>query len=321
MEDHFNMKPLYPPLKNGTDYELKVDKIHTLYVEESGNPNGIPVLFVHGGPGIGTTPDDRRFFDPDRYRIILFDQRGCGRSTPHASIENNSLDHTLSDMEKIRTHLKIERWVLFGGSWGSTVSLCYAQANPSRVMGMILRGIFLAREKDLYWLYQTGANRIFPDHWEHFVSLIPEEERDDLVRAYYKRVTGEDELAKMNAAKHWAQWEGECATLDPSKSLCEKITQPHVALSMSRIATHYFMNHCFLEPNQILQNAYKLEGIPGIIVHGRYDMICPFDNARALHLSWPGSQLQVIREAGHVASEPGITDALIQATEELARRF
>ena len=315
------MKPLYPPLKNGTDYELKVDKIHTLYVEESGNPQGIPILFLHGGPGIGTSPEDRRFFDPERYRIILFDQRGCGRSTPHAELEHNSLQSTLSDIEKIREHLKVDRWVLFGGSWGSTISLCYAQKYSSRVLGMILRGIFLGRERDLNWLYQSGANYIFPDYWENFISFIPEEERDDVVRAYYKRLTGEDELAKMNAAKRWALWEGQCATLDPSKTLCEKITHPHVAMSMSRIATHYFIHHCYLEPNQILRDVYKLEGIPGTIVHGRYDMICPFENARALHLSWPGNQLQVIRDAGHAASEAGITDALIQATDEMAKRF
>lgn len=315
------MKPLYPSLKNGTEYALEVDKTHTLYVEESGNPNGIPIIFVHGGPGAGTGPDNRRFFDPEHYRIILFDQRGCGRSTPHGSLVNNTLENLMTDLEKIRETLKVDRWILFGGSWGTTLSLCYAQKYPSRVMGMILRGIFLGRERDLHWLYHSGANYVFPDYWESFVSPIPEEERDNLISAYYKKLTGEDELAKMNAAKHWALWEAQCATLAPSKSVCEQLSTPHVALSLARIAAHYFINHCFLEPNQILKEAYKLEGIPGIIVHGRYDMICPFENARALHLSWPGSRLHIIRDAGHSATEVGIIDALIQATDEMATMF
>lgn len=313
------MRPLYPPLKNGKDYELKVDETHTLYVEESGNPKGIPIVFIHGGPGIGTTPEDRRFFDPVIYRIILFDQRGCGRSVPHSSLENNTLENLISDLEKIREMLEVDRWILFGGSWGSTLSLCYAQKFPSRVIGMILRGIFLGRERDLSWFYQSGANYIFPDYWESFVSPIPEEERDNLINAYYKKLTGEDELAKMNAAKHWSLWEAQCATLDPSKSVCERFSSPHTALSLACIETHYFMNRCFLEPNQILRDTYKLEGIPGIIVHGRYDMICPFENARALHLSWPGSRLHIIRDAGHSAKEVGIIDALIQATDEMAQ--
>lgn len=313
------MKPLYPSLKHYAQHELKVDDIHTLYVEESGNPKGVPVLFVHGGPGAGTTPDDRRFFDPDRYRIILFDQRGCGHSTPHGSLENNTTQALIEDMEKIRQHLDIDKWILFGGSWGATLSLCYAQKHPMHVSRMILRGIFLARERDLRWFYQEGASLIFPDYWEEFVSSIPEEERDDLITAFHRRLTGEDELSKMNAAKHWSLWEGHCATLHPSKAVCERFSNPHVALSLARIETHYFMNKCFLEPNQILRDAYRLEGIPATIVHGRYDMVCTLDNARALHLSWPGSELHVIRDAGHSATEPGIIDALILATESVPR--
>lgn len=312
------MKPLYPPLKNYAEHQLKVDDIHTLYVEESGNPKGLPVLFVHGGPGAGTTADDRRFFDPERYRIVLFDQRGCGRSTPHGSLENNTTDKLVADMERIREHLGIERWILFGGSWGATLSLCYAQKHTQRVMGMVLRGVFLAREKDLRWFYQEGASLIFPDYWEEFISSIPEEERDNLIKAFHKRLLGEDELAKMNAAKHWSLWEGRCATLHPSKSVCDRFSSPHMAVSLARIETHYFINKCFLEPNQILRDLYKLEGIPGIIVHGRYDMVCTLENARALHLSWPGSILHVIRDAGHSATEPSIVDALILATEAMA---
>lgn len=314
------MKPLYPPIKPNEQYQLTVDGLHTLYVEESGSKNGIPVLFVHGGPGAGCTPDDRRYFDPLLYRIILFDQRGCGRSTPYASIENNTTQDLIKDMEKIRQHFGISRWVLFGGSWGSTLSLLYAQKHPERVIAMILRGIFLNREKELKWFYQNGANLVFPEYWEEFILPIPEEEREDMIAAYYKRLTGEDELARMNAAKHWSQWEGQCATLNPCKTVFERFTTSHTALSMALLETHYFINRGFLSENQILQNTYKLEGIPGIIVHGRYDMICPFENARALNQSWPASELYAVRDAGHSANEPGIRDALINATQSIAQR-
>ncbi len=311
------MKPLYPPIKPYAQHQLKVDTLHTLYVEESGSPDGLPILFVHGGPGAGTSPDDRRFFDPERYRIILFDQRGCGHSTPHGSLENNTTQALLSDIEAIRGYFNIKQWLLFGGSWGSTLSLLYAQKHPENVMGLILRGIFLGRQQELRWLYESGAKAIFPDYWEEFVLPIPEEERDNLISAYYKRLTGTDELARMNAAKHWAQWEGQCATLHPCKAVVERFTQSHTAASLAAIETHFFMNACFIAQNQILRDAYKLEGIPGIIVHGRYDMICPFESARALHLAWPGSELYVIRDAGHSSQEPGIVDALVTATEKM----
>lgn len=311
------MKPLYPPIKPYAQHQLKVDPQHTLYVEESGTPDGVPILFVHGGPGAGTSPDDRRFFDPERYRIILFDQRGCGHSTPHGSLENNTTQALLSDIEAIRGYFNIKQWLLFGGSWGSTLSLLYTQKHPECVMGLILRGIFLGRQQELRWLYENGARAVFPDYWEEFVLPIPEEERDNLISAYYKRLTGTDELARMNAAKHWAQWEGQCATLHPCKTVVERFTQSHTAASLAAIETHFFMNECFIAQNQILRDAYKLEGIPGIIVHGRYDMICPFESARALHLAWPGSELYVIRDAGHSSQEPGIVDALVTATEKM----
>ena len=298
---------------------LDVGQGHQLYVEESGSPQGIPVLFVHGGPGAGCTPDDRRYFDPERYRIILFDQRGCGRSMPYASLQNNTTKHLLEDMEAIREHLGIKRWMLFGGSWGSTLSLLYTQLYPERVTGLMLRGIFLNRGSDYRWLYQEGANQVFPDYWQEFISLIPEEERDNLIKAFYKRLSGEDELARMNAAKHWAQWEGQCATLHPCKAVLDRFTNTHTAMSLSKIETHYFINNCFIEPNQILRDAFKLEGIPGIIVHGRYDMVCPLDNAYVLHQAWPGSELHVIRDAGHSAAEPGTTDALVNAAEIMVR--
>lgn len=312
------MKPQYPAIKPNAQYTVEVDS-HKIYVEECGSTDGLPILFVHGGPGAGCTVDDRRFFDPEKYRIILFDQRGCGRSTPYGSLEGNTTSALIRDMEAIREELGIKKWILFGGSWGSTLSLLYAQKHPERVSGLILRGIFLTRECELKWFYQAGgASLIFPEYWEEFVLPIPEEEQEDLISAYYKRLTGEDELAQMHAAKHWSQWEGQCATLHPCKGVLERFTNAHTALSLARIETHYFKNQCFMEPNQILRDAYKLEGIPGIIVHGRYDVICPFENARALHLAWPGSELYAIRDAGHASSEPGITDALITATENMS---
>jgi len=312
------MKPLYPGIKINEQYSIAVETPHVLYVEESGERTGVPILFVHGGPGVGCSADDRRFFDPERYRIVLFDQRGCGQSTPHGHLENNTIWALVSDMERIREHLGIKRWILFGGSWGSTLSLVYAQMHPERVLGLILRGVFLARTQEIEWLYHSGSSRIFPDHWETFIAPIPENERDNLIAAYYKRLTGEDELQRMNAAKHWAQWEGQCATLHTSKSVCERLTNVRTALSLSQLETHYFMHDSFLEPNQILRDMPKIAHIPGIIVHGRYDMLCPLDNAYALHKAWPGSQLQIIRDAGHAASETGITDALINATDSYA---
>lgn len=314
------MKILYPAIRPYAQHAFDVDKRHTLYVEESGEPTGIPVLFVHGGPGAGSSADDRRYFDPERYRIIIFDQRGCGQSTPYGCLEDNTTQTLLTDMEKIREHLGVKQWILFGGSWGSTLSLLYAQRYPERVKGMIVRGIFLCRQKDLDWFYRDGASRIFPDYWQEFIQAIPEEERDDLIAAYHKRLAGEDELARMHAAKHWAQWEGQCLTLHPCKTACDRLTNTHTALSLSLVETHYFMNQCFIRPNQILQEAYKLEGIPGIIVHGRYDVICPLDNAYALHQAWRESELFVIRDAGHSSSEPGIVDALVNATEIMSRK-
>ncbi len=313
------MKKLYPPIKPFNQHKIEVDSPHKLYIEECGDPDGLPVLFVHGGPGAGCTEDDRRFFDPMRYRIILFDQRGCGRSKPHGSLENNDTQALIRDMETIRESLGLQRWMLFGGSWGSTLSLLYAQAHPERVMGMIMRGIFLCREEDFKWFYQEGASQIFPDYWEEFMLPISETKRIDVISAYYKLLNSNDELARMGAAKHWAQWEGQCATLHPCKTVFNRFTHPHTAMSLARIEAHYFLNKSFIEPNQILQNMHKLENIPGIIVHGRYDMICPLDNAYKLHHAWERSELHIIRDAGHASSEPGTTDALVNATNIMAR--
>lgn len=312
---------LYPDIKPYQTYQLAVDEPHVLYVEESGSPDGIPVLFVHGGPGVGCDRHDRRFFDPETYRIILFDQRGAGKSKPHATLTSNSTQALLADIETIREKLQIEKWMLFGGSWGSTLSLLYAGAHPERVSGLILRGIFLARKEDMNWLYGDGARRIFPDYWEDFLRPIPVEERDDLVNAFYRRLTGANELAKMSCAKTWAMWEAHCATLRPNSDMMEVLGDSSTAYAQARICTHYMVNNCFLEAGQVLNNADKLKDIPGIIIHGRYDMICPLDNAYALHRAWPRSQFNIVRDAGHFSRDPSIVDALIRATKDMAMRL
>lgn len=312
---------MYPDIKSYDKRHIKVDDIHAVYVEQAGNPDGIPVLFVHGGPGAGCSKHDRCFFDPEKYHIVVFDQRGSGRSTPHAELENNTTQELIADIETIRETLGIDRWLLFGGSWGSTLSLLYAEAHADHVLGLILRGVFLCRKQDLHWFYQDGASRLFPDYWEDFVDQIPEAERGDMIQAYYQRLTGPNELAKMAAAKAWSVWEGHCATLRPNHEVVDDFSDPHKATSLSRIEAHYFVNNCFIEENQIINNAAKLEGIPGIIVHGRYDAICPLDNAFALHRVWHDSELHIIRDAGHSAREPSIIDALVRATRDMAFRF
>jgi len=313
------MLVLYPEIKPFATHRLPVSAVHTLHLEQSGNPMGIPVLFVHGGPGGGTDGNSRRYFDPEYYHIIVFDQRGAGRSTPHAELEDNTTQALVADMEAIREFLHIDKWVLFGGSWGSTLSLVYAESFPERVLGLVLRGIFLCRDKDLQWFYQDGASRLFPDLWEDYWQHIPEDERHDMIAAYHRRLTGQDEIARMAAAKLWSVWEGCCSTLRPNTHVVERFSDPHVALALARIEAHYFINDAFLGENQILRDAHKLADIPGFIIHGRYDVVCPLDNATALHASWPASQLYIIRDAGHSAVEPGITDALIRATQEMLR--
>lgn len=314
------MRTLYPAIKPYAIRHLQVDDIHEIYIEECGSQDGIPVLFVHGGPGAGCTERDRRFFDPEKYRIILFDQRGCGRSKPHAELEQNNTALLIEDVELIRTTLGVDKWLVFGGSWGSTLSLLYAQAHPKQVSGLVVRGIFLSRKQDLDWLYKDGASRVFPDHWAHFLELIPESERGNLLEAYYHRLFGDNELARMNAAKHWSLWEGNTATLRPNHELVDHFADPHLALSLSRIECHYFRNNSFIKPNQIIEKMNLISAIPGVIVHGRYDMICPLDNAQALADHWPEADLQIIRDAGHASCEPGIVDALVRATDDFARR-
>jgi len=315
------MRTLYPDVQPYVTHSLAVDEPHVLHVEECGNPSGLPVLFVHGGPGSGCEPYHRRFFDPEVYRIILFDQRGSGRSSPHAELEGNTTQALVADMEAIREHLGIDHWLLFGGSWGSTLSLVYAQTHPERVLGLILRGIFLCRPREIAWFYQEGANRIFPDLWQDFIEPIPEDERTDLVGAYYRRLTDEDEVTRMAAAKAWSVWEGRCSTLLPSGSVIDHFANAYTALSLARIECHYFVNRIFLEDNQILRDAGRLAGIPGVIVQGRYDMVCPMESAWELHRAWPEAELKVIPDAGHSAAEAGIVAALVQATMDFGQRL
>ncbi|AGK13873.1 proline iminopeptidase [Azotobacter vinelandii CA] len=313
------MQTLYPEIKPYARHQLAVDHPHELYVDESGSPDGLPVVFIHGGPGAGCDSMSRRFFDPSLYRIVTFDQRGCGRSTPHASLENNTTWDLVADMERIREHLGIEQWVLFGGSWGSTLALAYAQTHPERVRALILRGIFLCRPQDFHWFYQEGASQLFPDFWQDYLAPIPPEERGDLMQAYHRRLTGTDEIAKMHAAKAWSAWEGRTATLRPNPDVVERFHEH--ALSIARIECHYFVNDAFLESGQLLRDMPRIAHLPGVIVHGRYDVVCPLDNAWELHRAWSNSELLIIRDAGHSAGEPGIVDALVRATDTLAKRL
>lgn len=315
------MLTLYPEIKPNAQHRIAVDPPHELYVEESGNPEGIPVLVVHGGPGGGCEDYHRRFFDAERYRIILMDQRGAGRSTPLAELEGNTTQALVADMEVVRRFLGIDRWILFGGSWGSTLSLVYAQTHRECVSGLVLRGIFLCRPQDIQWFYQSGASRVFPDYWQDFLAQIPEDEQRDLVSAYYRRLTSANELEQIQAAKAWSIWEGRCATLHPNPRVVEHFGHPHVAIALARIECHYFMNQAFLEPDQIIRDARTLKDIPGIIVHGRYDMVCPLDNALALSKAWPEAELQIIRDAGHSASEPAIVDALMRGVDDIVERM
>lgn len=312
------MLTLYPAITPYTEYKLKVDDIHTLHVEECGIPDGIPVLFLHGGPGAGCNPDHRRFFDPKRYRIILFDQRGCGKSTPHAELKNNTILDLSNDMELLREHCNIEQWVLFGGSWGTTLALYYAQRHSIRVSAMILRGVFLLRKEDLTWFYQDGASKVYPEYWDQFIAHLPVDKRSNILHGYHEILTGTDDVARMAAAKAWSRWEAACATLDLNQHLEEQMTQAHIALSLARIETHYFINNSHISDAGVLTKPANIANIPGVIVHGRYDMVCPADNAYALSKAWPRADLEIIRNAGHSSGEPGIVDALVAATNRFA---
>ena len=308
---------LFPAIQPDKTWHFPVSETHTLYIEESGNPEGVPVVFLHGGPGGNCEPGHRRFFNPEEYRIILFDQRGCGKSKPHASLIENTTWDLVEDLEKIRKYLEIESWVVFGGSWGSTLALIYAQTCPERVKGLILRGIFLSRDEDIRWLFQGGAARLFPEAWQHYLEPIPKDEREDMIAAYHKRLTSHNEIVRMGAAKAWSIWEGTTATLMPDKNVVDHFSDPHIALSIARIECHYFINQSFLSPGQILDNIHKLKNIPGFIVHGRYDIICPIDQAVLLSQYWSNSKLKVIDNAGHAVTEKGISDALVVSCNQM----
>lgn len=315
------MDALYPEIEPRTTGRLPVGDGHELYFEECGNPDGIPVVFLHGGPGSGCEDWHRRFYDPERYRIVLFDQRGSGWSTPHAELEANTTGHLVADMERLRAYLGIERWVVFGGSWGSTLGLVYAETHPDRVLGLILRGVFLCRPADIQWFYQSGANRLFPEAWSAYEEHIPEAERGDMVAAYYRRLTDPEKAVRAAAAQAWSAWEGHASCLVPNPDVIDHFEAPGVALSLARIECHYFIHGIFLDRDQLLRDAHRIRHIPGFIVHGRYDVVCPVDQAVALHQAWPEARLQIVPDAGHSAAEPGITRRLVDATDALGRQL
>lgn len=317
MPDRLNLFPPIEPFERGM---IRVSDIHEIYYEVSGAINGKPVLVCHGGPGGGSTPSMRRYFDPNRYKIILFDQRGCGKSMPQAELRENTTWALVDDMEVLRKRLHIERWQLFGGSWGSTLALAYAQTHPERVMELVLRGVFTLRREELLWFYQEGANWLFPDAWAGFVEPIPQEERGDMIAAYYKRLTGDNEAAMLRAARAWSVWEGGTVSLIPSEERMQSFSSDAFAIAFARIECHYFANGGFFErDDQILANIDKVRNIPAVIVQGRYDAVTPMKTAWEMRQRWPEADFRIIPDAGHAASEPGIVDALVRATNRLAR--
>ena len=313
------MRDLYPPIEPYSEGKLKVSELHTIHYEESGNRDGKPVIFLHGGPGGGISPMYRQYFDPQKWRIVIFDQRGCGRSTPYAELRENTTWDLVSDIEQLREHLKIDKWVVFGGSWGSTLALAYSQTHPDFCKGLILRGIFMLRPSEISWFYQWGASNIYPDAWQEYLKPIPEAERDDLLSAFYKRLTSEDRQIRLEAARAWAVWEASTSKLIPSTRSKERFSMAEFAEAFARIECHYFINKGFFErENQLLENIDRIQHLPGVIVQGRYDVVCPMITAWELHQAWQQAELIVVPDAGHSISEPGIKDALIRATDRFA---
>ena len=310
----------YPEILPFDSGFLKVSELHTLYYEQSGNPNGKPVVFLHGGPGGGTNGKCRRFFDPAIYRIVLFDQRGCGKSTPHAELTDNTTWDLVADIERVREHLAIERWQVFGGSWGSTLALAYAQTHPDKVAELVLRGIFMLRRTELEWFYQQGCDALYPDAWETYLNAIPEVERGDLMSAYHRRLTSDDAKTRTEAARAWSVWEGATSFLWQDSSHIASSGEDEFALAFARIECHYFVNGGFFEhDNQLLRNVDRIRHIPAVIVQGRYDVVCPLRSAWDLHRAWPEADLRIVQDAGHSAFEPGILHQLIEATDRFGR--
>ena len=313
------MRQLYPPFKPYDEGKLKVSDLHTVYYEQSGNPDGKPVVILHGGPGGGSSPMYRQYFNPERWRIVMFDQRGCGKSTPYAELRENNTWNSVADIEQLREHLKLDRWIVFGGSWGSTLSLAYSQTHPSKCLGLILRGIFMLRQSELQWFYQSGASYIFPEAWEEYLKPIPPQERDDLISAYYKRLTSEDRNIRLEAARAWSVWEASTSKLLPSQKSVIRFGRPEFAEAFARIECHYFVNQGFLETeNQLIDNCDRISHIPGVIVQGRYDVVCPTVTSWELHKAWQKAEYIIVPDAGHSVSEPGIIDALVTATDRFA---
>ena len=314
--DTSTRRTLYPEIEPCASGMLPVSALHTLYYEECGNPQGKPVVFLHGGPGGGINARCRRFFDPAAYRIVLFDQRGCGRSTPYAELAENTTWDLVADIERLREHLGIERWQVFGGSWGSTLALAYAQTHPGRVTELVLRGIFLLRRWELEWFYQQGCDALFPDAWEHYLAAIPEAERGDLISAYHRRLTHADPAVRVAAAHAWSVWEAATSFLYQDRGHIEASAADDFALAFARIESHYFVNAGFLEADgQLLRDVGRIRHVPAVIVQGRYDVVCPLRSAWDLHRDWPEAELQIVPDAGHSAFEPGNLHALIEATD------
>lgn len=310
------MRDLYPPLEPYQTGQLAVSELHTIYYEQAGNPNGKPVVFLHGGPGGGIDPIYRQYFDPSVWRIVLFDQRGCGRSMPHAELRENTTWDLVDDIEKLRQHLGIDRWVVFGGSWGSTLSLAYSQTHPAACVGLILRGIFLLRQKELRWFYQEGTSYLFPDAWEAYLKPIPPAERGDLIAAYYSRLTDPDPAVRAEAAHAWSVWEASTSKLLIDPALQQRFAEAQFADAFARIECHYFVNRGFFaSEDQLLRHCDRIRHLPIVIVQGRYDVVCPMISAWELHQSLPEAELIVVPDAGHSMTEPGIRSALLDATD------
>jgi proline iminopeptidase len=314
------IRDYYPPIKPFDEGRLQVSELHNLYYEQVGNPSGVPIVFLHGGPGGGINPDHRRFFDPSHYRIILFDQRGSGKSTPSAELRDNTTWDLVADIERLREKLEIKRWLIFGGSWGSTLALSYAITHPEKTLALILRGIFLCRKEEIQWFYQKGASALFPDYWQEYEDLIPLNERNDFVSAYHRRLTHPDLNTRLTAARAWSKWEAATSRLIVQQSSIEEFEEPQLALAFARIECHFFMNNAFFKTdNYLLENISRIREIPGVIVQGRYDVVCPMKSAWDLHLAWPQADLKIIADAGHAAGESGIRSALVQATDSFRK--